>query len=361
MIREIRRQDPKLGSSGQERAFIRGYRAAVKSAADGNIRESFDRLDQLGCIREIAPEQRRDALATEYLVASTRKERALVVAQTREEVQAVNETIRGKLRDSGGLGADSMLTTCQPLDLGDAQKRDPRFYQPGQQACFLQNYGRFAKGSTYEIAGTNERGVVIMKDGRRSTLSYRYTDRMVVAATSSMAVAPGDRLQLKLNGKSVEGTRLNNGELVTVRKVRDDGALVVADAAGVPKTLAPSQRVFQRGYAVTSYASQGKTVDAVILADAASRAATNAQQWYVAVSRGRKRVIVFTSDKAELKSSISRSGERELAVDLKTTVTAPLRTQAPLWAQRALAAIDLNRRHQAVLNRFRPNAQRISL
>jgi ATP-dependent exoDNAse (exonuclease V) alpha subunit len=135
----------------------------------------------------------------------------------------------------------------------------------------------------------------------------------------------------------------------------------VTDAAGKSKTLAATQRVFQRGYAVTSYASQGKTVDAVILADAANRAATNAQQWYVAISRGRKRVVVFTSDKEELKSSIDRSGERELAVDLKTTISAALRTHVSDWTRRVMEASERHRLHQAVMNRVRPPAQRISL
>src|SRR5258708_17351852 len=52
-------------------------------------------------------------------------------------------------------------------------------------------------------------------------------------------------------------------------------------------------------------------------ADGANRAATNANQWYVTISRGRKRVLVFTSDKDELRANVQRAGERELALDLK--------------------------------------------
>ena len=101
-----------------------------------------------------------------------------------------------------------------------------------------------------------------------------------------MAVAPGDRLQLKFNGKSAEGMALNNGELVTVRNLRKDGALVVEGDDGVRKTLSTNQRLLTRGYAVTSYGSQGMTVDTVLLADAANSAATSANQWYISISRG---------------------------------------------------------------------------
>ncbi len=355
-LQQIRRQDPKLGATASERQFIRRYRAAVKAAAKGNIAESFDRLDRLGCIRECDASERRSALATEYVSAVARKEKALVVAQTRDETRTVNEAIRVRLRVTGQLGTGQTLATFHPLDLGEAQKRDPRFFEPGQYACFLQRYGRYAKGELCEIAGANERGIVLVKDGRRSTLSYRYASRFVVSARTEMELAPGDRLQLKANGESVEGKRFANGELVTVRRVKKNGALVVIDDGGGTKTLAPSQRVFVRGYAVTSYGSQGKTVDTVLFADAASHAATSANQWYVSITRGRKRVLVFTSDKTELRENIVRAGDRELAIDLKPATPA-MSVNWPKWHRRAQDAAERYRRHQAVMARVQDQRQ----
>ena len=72
-----------------------------------------------------------------------------------------------------------------------------------------------------------------------------------------------------------------------------------------------------RGYAVTSYASQGKTADTVIVADAGNRAATSRQQWYVSISRGRKKIGVLTPDRTALRENIQRSSERELALEEK--------------------------------------------
>ncbi len=361
-LQQIRRQDPKLGVTASERQFIRRYRAAVKAAAKGNIGESFDRLDRLGCIRECDATDRRSALATEYVSAVSRKEMALVVAQTRDETRAINDAIRDQLRATGQLGSGEKLTTFRSLDLGEAQKRDPRFYEPGQYACFLQRYGRYAKGELCEIAGTNSRGIVLVKDGRRSTLSYRYASRLTVAARAEMEIAPGDRLQLKANGESVEGKKFANGELVTVRHVKKNGALVVIGDDAETKTLAPSQRVFVRGYAVTSYGSQGKTVDTVLFADAASRAATNANQWYVSITRGRKRVLVFTSDKVELRENIVRAGDRELAVDLKPATSAAS-VSWPEWQRCAQDAAERHRCHRAVVARVQAQRrnQRIAI
>ena len=313
-LRTIRRQNPALARSADEKRFIRAYRAAVKEAADGNIAASFDRLDDLGCIRELPDEPRRAAIAGEYLMALQRGERPLIVAQTWTEVHVANDAIRSALKDSGKLGDGVLISTFQPVDRSAAEKRDARFYEPGHAAFFIRRYGRQAKGDVCEIAGANDRGVIVVKDTRRSIVSYRYADRFAVVKRIELEVAPGDRLQLKANGRSVEGARLHNGELVTVTHVESTGALVVMDERGATKTLAPSQRLLVRGYAVTSYASQGKTADTVIVADAANRAATNRQQWYVGISRGRKRVVVLTPDKTALRANIQQNGEREPAL-----------------------------------------------
>ena len=209
-----------------------------------------------------------------------------------------------------------MVTAYRPLDRSIAQRKDARFFEPGQAAFFIKGYGRFKKGERCEIVGTTERGLILVKNGRRSTVSYRYGDRIAVASPTEMEIAPGDRLQLKANGRSTEGARLHNGELVTVARVEPTGAVVVTSERGETKTLPPSERLFVRGYAVTSYASQGKTADTVILADAGNPAATNAQQWYVSISRGRKRIVIFTPDKEALHVNINRDANRELATDV---------------------------------------------
>jgi hypothetical protein len=159
-------------------------------------------------------------------------------------------------------------------------------------------------------------GVVVEVDGRIKRVPQKFLDRITVCRLMPLAVCSGDRLQLKGNALATRGQRLANGEIITVSAVLQDGSIRLDDG----RTLPPNYRQFQRGYAVTSYGSQGKTVDHVLFADAAVRAATNAQQWYVTISRGRKSVQIFTTDREELRQFISRSGERELALDLANTI-----------------------------------------
>ncbi len=88
----------------------------------------------------------------------------------------------------------------------------------------------------------------------------------------------------------------------------DDGGFLVGG-------VGPLQRLFNYGYAVTSYASQGKTVDTLLFSDAGSRQATNQKQWLVTISRARRRTLIFTPDKSALRLAIATDGHRKLAVE----------------------------------------------
>ncbi|WP_342750799.1 relaxase domain-containing protein [Termitidicoccus mucosus] len=317
-LKKIRRQDPEAVASREEKAFVRKYRSAVKAAAEGRLAASFDKLDAMGCIRELDAGERMVELAREYCEALDRKERVLAVAQTWDDVRAANDAIRTRLRETGKLGAGRPVASWQSADLSEAQKRDARFYTPDAGVLFIRGYGRFKRGDWCEVAGADTHGVTLRKDGRTTTVSYKCADRFVVTKTNELELARGDRLQMKFNGKSAESEAIRNGELVTVRRVMKDGRIRVRDDAGVSKTLAATQRMFVRGYAVTSYASQGKTVDTVLVAhDGEQAPMMSRQQWYVGISRARRKIVVFTSDKEALRLNVERESDRELALSIK--------------------------------------------
>ena len=73
--------------------------------------------------------------------------------------------------------------------------------------------------------------------------------------------------------------------------------------------LPADYRRFTHGYAVTSHAAQGKTVDDVFLvASTRSLAAINRQQFYVSISRGRQRCRIFTDDWQLFRDRLEKEG-----------------------------------------------------
>jgi len=89
--------------------------------------------------------------------------------------------------------------------------------------------------------------------------------------------------------------------------------VVLADGRVIPQNY----RTFTHGYAVTSHAAQGKTVDEVlVVASSRSLAAVHQQQFYVSISRGRECCQIFTDDSERLRSHITHSSERLAAVEV---------------------------------------------
>ena len=311
-LEQIRRQEPKRARSIEERKRIEQYRAAVEAAAAGDLVESVRKLEGINAFVECGHAEQNDHIRDAYLDISARGESALVVSQTRAEVREINDAIREQLRQRGVLGQESKVTALEQLDLTAAQKLDARHYPPECVLVFNRDVAGFKRGAKAKLIGITANRLAIELGGEVRQLPVTKIDYLNVCRSTELAIAAGDKLQLKANSTTADGRKLANGEIVNVAAIKPNGAIRLQDG----RILPPHYRQFVRGYAVTSYGSQGKTVDHVLFSDAAVRAATNTQQWYVTMSRGRKSIRIFTTDKEQLRHAIARSGDRELALDL---------------------------------------------
>ena len=312
-LKEIRRQDPARGKTKQERAQIAEYKQAVKEASEGKLGDSFRRLERQGALVECSLLDQQTRLAEGFLALVDQKHSVVVVSQTWSEIHKVNERVRTALKSRGLLDAEEQtVTALEPVDLTAAQKRDCRFYDENSVVLLNRNAGGLKKGQTARLVDITRTGVVLESANVVRTIPFKFVDRLTVCERRKLPLAAGDRLQLKANAAAIDGRRVANGELVTVEKVLPNGRIKLRDG----RTLDQNYRQFVRGFAITSYASQGKTVDYVLFSDSTVKPATNRQQWYVTISRGRKGIKIFTSDKEQLRENILRSGDRALAMDL---------------------------------------------
>jgi conjugative relaxase-like TrwC/TraI family protein len=311
-LRKIRRQDPERGRDKSERAHINRYRKAVEVAAAGKLSESFERLDKMGVVISCGLGEQAAKLAGEYLRLAEQNASAVVVSQTWDEVRRVNSSVRDALKSKGLLGAnDAAIQVLDKLDLTKAQKRDERFYPSDAVIVFNQKVRDVEPGAKGKLSNISKWGALVEVNGAMVAVSNRLLDRITVCLPREVPIAENDRLHLKANRKLATGGRVTNGELVTVKSVRADGGVELTDGRVLDKGF----REFLPGYAVTSYGSQGKTVDYVLFSDSTIKAATNAQQWYVTISRGRRGIRIFTPDKEQLRENVARSGHRPLALE----------------------------------------------
>lgn len=320
----IRRQDPDLAKTREERKAIKQYRLAVDEARNARFRESFDRLNRNHAIMQCGLFEQQDFLAKRYLELVAQRLSVVIVSQTWSEIHKVNERIRDALRQQGVIGAEDVkVKALERLDLTDAQKRDRRFYSGESVLVLNRDVAGMKRGTKCRLVEVGENCLIVEGAGKIRRIRFGSLDRVTVCEPKELALAAGDRLQLKANARTKDGRQFANGEIVTVKSVEADGRIQLEDG----RMLEASYRQFMRGYAVTSYAAQGKTADFVIFSDSAIRAATNQKQWYVTISRGRRGIEIFTTDKQELRESVVRSGNRELAIELARSSTQSARNQ----------------------------------
>ena len=107
-------------------------------------------------------------------------------------------------------------------------------------------------------------------------------------------------------------------------------------------TLTDAQKRDTRSYDENTVLvfNRDKSVNHVLFCDSAAKGATNNQQWYVTISRGRKGIQIFTMDKEQLRDNITRSGDRPLALDvaprLKDSRTVAVRRIQGFLRERAM-------------------------
>jgi conjugative relaxase-like TrwC/TraI family protein len=296
------------------------YLEAVTLAAGKQPAEAFDRLDAAGEVIE-QTNGLYESTAAAYLKAAKgggNAPTALIVSPTWAEIDAVTDCVREALKRQGVLGKQEV--TCDVLDSlswTDAQKRSLQQYQPGQVVVFHQKSGPFARNEAATVLGVQDDRLRLRRaDGEK--VSYRPAGPKTadkapfdVCQRRPLRVAPGDKLLLQANRREA---RLINGQIVEVKNVQDaTGAITLTDG----RILPPDYRTFCHGYAVTSHASQSKTVDEVIVvASSRSLGAVNREQFYVSISRGRQRCRIFTDDKLLLRDRIVRSSSRKAAIEL---------------------------------------------
>ena len=287
------------------------YRKAVELAAQKRTVEAFAQLERMGAIVESSNDNLHDKAAQSYLKALATNQSALLVAPTWTEIEAMTEKVRAALKMAGRLaGEEKEFQVFDSLSWTEAQKRDVRQYRPGMAIQFHRRKAGFDKDEMVAVVAVENDSITVKRaDGAESLLPLGAGSACFdVGEKRKLKVAAGDKLLLQSNRRK----KFVNGELVEVRAIQGD-SIVLADGRVIPSDY----RTFTHGYAVTSHAAQGKTVDEVLIVSSSrSLPAVHQEQFYVSISRGRERCQIFTDDAERLRLHVTHSSARLAAVEV---------------------------------------------
>jgi conjugative relaxase-like TrwC/TraI family protein len=274
------------------------YKEAVKALAEGRTELGFQGFDQLGWIKEVADDERYKLLARDYVASVNAGKSALVVSPTHLEGEWVTDEIRAELRRDGKLGVEQRrFRTLHNANLTSAERADSVNYSPGDMLVFHQNAKGIRKGER----------IVVGEDALPLDVANRYT----VFRPDVLSISSGDVLRITHNGKTADGEhRLNNGANFTVKGFTSKGDIRLTNGWTIDKDFGH----ISHGYSVTSQASQGKTVDRVFIGiSSASLPAASREGFYVACSRGREFLRIYSDNKEALLEAINHQSDDRLS------------------------------------------------
>ncbi len=171
------------------------------------------------------------------------------------------------------------------------------------------------------------------QDGELLTVDPSKIGSLSAYTKEEIALTKGDWIRITRNNKALG---VANGERYRVEQITGD-AVVLNNGAALPR----GERLhLQYGYAATIHSAQGLTSNRVII-DADTKSLTsNRAVFYVAISRPRFNLAIYTDDKKALSQVMSREPKKYAALELRGTdlekkmVAAQLQRQTLMKAMR---------------------------
>ena len=294
----------------------------VEQAAEGKAAETITQLENAGKLIAIADRATRlDAVAGEYLNRDRAvQEGTLVLTGSRADRAELNERIREGLKQQGVLsGPEIRAEVLVQKDLTRAQVRESTSYEMGDVIRFGKDYrslgvdkAEYARVVT--VKPDSNTIILQMERGARTVEWQPHRNSAVeVYRRKERTLLDGDLIRWTRN--SYEQDR-RNGELVRAKVDSESRTVIVRDRDGKETPFDPQRdRHWDHGYASTVHASQGRTVERGIYHADSEQIATNREAWYVALSRAREEVRIYTDDAVTLREAVKESRGQHSAIE----------------------------------------------
>lgn len=290
------------------------YRKVVEFLAAKEPYQAFTQLEKLGEVYEAnGAKSLYEQAAHDYLKTITSGKSCLTIAPVWSEIHAFTDVMRDKLKSEGLLsGNEREVTVTSSFGWTQAQRKQIENYKPGDVLQFHRKTVVFAKDEAVKMVEVRgQRLVVERENGERYAFNPKRIHNFDVGEARKISVASGDRLLIRGNLKA---NKIKNGDIAVVVGFRADGSILLKDGRVLPNSF----RQYTHGYATTSHAAQGKTVDRgiLILGEEGIRAA-NLKQAYVSNSRFRETQSIYTTNRKAAKNAMANDLDRKLAHELR--------------------------------------------
>ncbi|MHB8540162.1 MAG: MobF family relaxase [Candidatus Acidiferrales bacterium] len=307
----VRQRDPAL-------------KEVVEQLSRGQVREAIQNLDSQGRVHEIPDHKERLAeIAREYV---KKPEGTLVVSPDNQSRMEINEAIHEAMQSTGQVDHReySVKVLIARHEITGADRKWAEQYEPGDTVRYTRGSkthgiepGEYTRAE--RVNAKDNLLTVKRENGEQLSYDPRRLHGVTLYRERERSFAQGDRIQFTAPNRE---QHVANRELGTIDKIDASGDLQIRLDSG--RAVAFNIREnphLDHGYAVTSHSSQGQTADRVLIhvdTEQAGEKLVNQRLVYVAVSRGRDDVQIYTNDKTHLADQLSREVSHRSAMEPAT-------------------------------------------
>jgi conjugative relaxase-like TrwC/TraI family protein len=289
------------------------YKEAVRELARGNVLKSFEHFEARGAVMEIKDhEAMLEKAADDYVQSTAAGKLCLAVTPVWSEIHAFSDVVRDKLKEAHQLSRDEKpLETVRSYNWTEVERQNVRNYGPGDAITFHKSSNGFARHETVKVVERQKGHLLVERlSGEKAVFNPAAKSPFDVGHAEKIDVAAGEKLLIRAN---LPESKLINGEIVEVKEHLTDGSMQLKDGRTVPPTF----KQLAYGYANTSHAAQGKTVDrGILMMGEKAIQAGELRQGYVSNSRFTESQAIYTTDLRAAKEAMGTEKERSLALDL---------------------------------------------
>lgn len=293
-------------------------KAAVIHAANDRIPAAVATLK--GHIQEIKEDGARYTKIAEGYTSLSPEDRSktLVVAGTNDARRQINSLIRERL----GMKDDfTGVATLGSIDMTRAELKSAPSYKEGQIIVPEGDYKKLglAKGEQYEVVGHDAKeNTVHVRDrfGDELTFDPSHASMMSLYKREALSLAKGEEVTLTRNDKALD---VHRGEKFKVVDVSDQAVRLEGQAGKVIELSRSKDLHMRYSYVSTVHSAQGATNDRVLIEANTKSMTANKAVFYVAISRPRHELTIFTNDKKSLDRAMAREPKKFAALELRDT------------------------------------------
>ncbi|AFL69600.1 MobF family relaxase [Sulfurospirillum barnesii] len=286
---------------------------AVKNILDKDISAALNILKDT--TREIKkPKERLKAAEVEYLKD---RHNSLLITTTNSDRRALNSSIRSHLIGNGKITESKNFATREVPSMSALEKRSAIYYQVNEKVYLSKNIGSISAGREAIIKKINiDKNTLeiehFFKDKTFTETVYLSThgNSLNLFKETFTDFGVGEQVIMKKNDSKLG---LKNGQIGTITAIVNNEITVQFEKAVKTFSL-KDYKYIQHAYAITDFASQGKTTDKVIAVANSQSASFN--DFYTQITRAKFEAHIITDNLKELQLRAARDSQKLNATDL---------------------------------------------